>query len=658
MANWESKTLADTGFLAEMAESGEKAITSVQTVLSIVQAGGEVAKLFLTGVANPAALAASLLADAIITQLRSYRESGWFFLYVDPTDAAYGMKTEGGNFGFEMLLDDKGRVLFNKSVVVNQDVGRLYGESFEVGDQYQRTLRLHLLGNYLDKMGRDRHHEDFIPPTPRLVSPPKLVAGGYDPATWTGDMQPWDYLPIFDAKKCRTIMAEAFDDEGDIPRFEIIDKNQTLFEKGGNRPFTKSGGQLSEFNPDSIFKFPLYESGDTSLSISERKLLTKQISAGKPNYAGDTSLTGKSVFGLAIIVAAQNPDDFTNSIENVGKLFGGEMKSDMGKLKKAFTNLITPEERKITISVDTKYGQFAVDDLIMGDDSGAVGKITAVGKTTPTKMSRSYTIPISQGPPTFSVVGYKVVEDTSERATNSDERIQDTEITFVPLGPGQLKNFLPREKVFQAIATTRELSADQRPPNSIIVYSIKGEEFRNSPYSPQTGGKNPPPLADLPKFGTVLGLNAIVPASTPPDWISLKADMIPGWTDMFDGLIQMANGIKGVAEDTSAFIIALIEAIDDLIEDITRLINALIQLIELLTTGIPNAGIWMLGMESSTGNDGFKSAISSGSGAPDESYKFSCGFCFVGDPAIKDLTGKDPLETVFGDILGVEFQSV
>ena len=106
-------------------------------------------------------------------------------------------------------------------------------------------------------------------------------------------------------------MAEAFDDEGDIPRFEIIDKNQTLFEKGGNRPFTKSGGQLSEFNPDSIFKFPLYESGDTSLSISERKLLTKQISAGKPNYAGDTSLTGKSVFGLAIIVAAQNPDDFT-----------------------------------------------------------------------------------------------------------------------------------------------------------------------------------------------------------------------------------------------------------------------------------------------------------------------------------------------------------
>ena len=95
-----------------------------------------------------------------------------------------------------------------------------------------------------------------------------------------------------------------------------------------------------------------------------------------------------------------------------------------------------------------------------------------------------------------------------------------------------------------------------------------------------------------------------------------------------------------------------------MVEDITRLINALIQLITLLTIGLPNAGIWMLGMETTSGNEGFKNAIKGAGGAPDASYKFSCGFCFVGDPVLKDLTGKDPLEAVFGDILGVEFQSV
>ena len=148
MATWESKALADSGFLAELAESGQTAIENVQTVLSIVQAGGEVAKLFLTGIANPAALAAKLLAEAIITQLRSYQESGWFFLYVDPTDAAYGMKVPAGNFGFEMLTDKEGRVLFNPSTVINLDVvvaGRtmtaspLSGKTFKVSDPVSYT---------------------------------------------------------------------------------------------------------------------------------------------------------------------------------------------------------------------------------------------------------------------------------------------------------------------------------------------------------------------------------------------------------------------------------------------------------------------------------------------------------------------------------------
>ena len=30
----------------------------------------------------------------------------------------------------------------------------------------------------------------------------------------------------------------------------------------------------------------------------------------------------------------------------------------------------------------------------------------------------------------------------------------------------------------------------------------------------------------------------------------------------------------------------------------------------------------------------------------------------VGDPAVKKLTGRDPIEVLFGDVLGVEFQSV
>ena len=673
MAKWESKELADLGVLKDLAEAGATAIEAVQGVMTIVQAGGEVAKLFLMGVVNPAALAVKLLAEAIIAQLKNYQESGWFFLYVDPLDASYGMKEPADNFGFEMLTDSEGRVQFYPSTVMNIDkqqgamftvVNPLSGKTFEVGDAYQRSLTLTTLGEYYDKKGRDKNHEKFIPPTPKLVSPPKIVAGGYDPATWDGDMQPWDYLPIFDAVKCRTVMADAFDDEGDIPKFEIINKNQTLFAKGSNKPYTKTGGVIAEYDPSAIYKIPLYENGNTALSTSERKVLTKRIKSGKPNYNGDTSLLGTSVFGLAVIVAAQNPQEFIDSIVNVGKLFGPPFKTDTDKLKAAFEKWLTPDQRKITISVDTEYGQFEVDDLIMGDDSGAVGKITGIGPKAgevdirpelgapkPTKMSRKYMSPVyEEGDEDDGVpIDYVLTEDTSVRATNSDGRYLDTEVSFLPIGPGVIRTFLPSEKIFEAKAITREVGGKEQ-----IVYVIKGIEFRNMP----KGFGYAPPAGSLPKFGTLLAINALAPASTAPDFISLKADMIPGWSDMFEGLIQMATAVKGFAEDTLAFIIALIEAIEDLIEDFTKLLNALIQLIELLTIGLPNAGIWMLGMESSTGNEGFKNAITSSSNAPDASYKFSCGFCFVGDPVLADLTGKDPLELVFGDILGIEFQPV
>ena len=120
----------------------------------------------------------------------------------------------------------------------------------------------------------------------------------------------------------------------------------------------------------------------------------------------------------------------------------------------------------------------------------------------------------------------------------------------------------------------------------------------------------------------------------------------------------MANGIKGIAEDTSAFIQALIDTIDDLLERFTKLANALIQLIELLTKGLPNAGIFYLGMTTTDGNEGFKSGLLNSDNAPGSKYKFSAGIMLVGDPLVKKLTGRDPIEVLFGDVLGVDFQEV
>ena len=641
MAEWQRNSLADTGAFKQLAEQGEAAITTVQSVLQIVQGGAEVAKLFLTGIANPAAVAAAALADALAASLNNYKESGYFLLIIDPTNDNYGQKLNSP-FGLEMRRDENGDPIFYRSKVASPD-SEFLGQVFTVNDSYRRSLKLVDLDNtYRDRLGRMKDDEGFIPPTPRTID--RMVLGGYDPATWTGTQDSFSFLPQMPADKTIRLMAEAFDDEGDIPKFEVIETDlKTFGDKGESKvPFTKLGSPITEYDAHATFRVPLYASGNTSLAVSDRKLITRQIKSGRPNYLGDTTLTGQTITGLAFIIAAQNPTQFIDSLTNVLKLFPDlDPTNTLNNLKKAFEKLLTPDNRKITVRVDTRYGDFSKDDLIQGEASGAVGKIaeSPVLIDTPVLNKTEYTYKIGA---LNSIGGMSKITTN----TNADGRYKEYQIEFTPLAD-PTNRFIPDEPVFEAQPITKTFNDG----TEYITYKAVGEEIKNSEIDNPAGVR-------LPKYGYVKGLNPIAPNSTPPDFISVKAaDFIPGWADFFDGLIELANGIKGFAEGTSEFIQTLIDTIDDLLTKFTKLVNALTELITVLTTGLPNAGIWYLGMETSTGNDGFKSGLTSAGNAPDSSYVFSAGFLLVGDPVIKQLSGADPLKVLF-EPLGVEFQSV
>ena len=645
MAEWQRNSLADTGAFQQLAEQGEAAITTVQNVLQIVQGGAEVAKLFLTGIANPAAVAAAAFADALAASLNNYKESGYFLLIIDPTNDSYGQKLNSP-FGLEFRRDDNGDPFFYSSKVISPD-SQFFGQRFRVNDSYRSSLKLADLDNtYRDKLGRMKNDKGFIPPTPRTLN--RMVLGGYDPATWTGTQDPFSFLPQMPADKTIKLMADAFDDEGDIPKFEVIDKSLKRFgDKGESRvPFTKLGTPIAvdelPFDSHALYRVPLYESGNTDIQLSGRNLLTRQIKSGKPNYLGDTTLTGQTITGLAFIIAAQNPMDFVDALSNVIKLFPNlDPTNTLNNLKKAFDKLLTPDKRKVTVRVDTKYGEFFKDDLIQGEASGAVGKIA--------EKPLLVEIPkINQTVYSYKIGAFGSIGGVSKVTfdTNEDGRYKEYQIEFNPLAD-PTNRFIPDEPVYEAKAITKTFNDG----TTYITYKAVGDEIKDSDIDNPAGVR-------LPKYGVIKGLNPIAPNSTPPDFISVKAaDFIPGWADFFDGLIELANGIKGFAEGTSEFIQTLIDTIDDLLTKFTKLASALTELITVLTTGLPNAGIWYLGMETSTGNDGFKSGLTGAGNAPDGSYVFSAGFLLVGDPVVKQLTGSDPLKALF-EPLGVEFQSV
>ena len=661
MATWESKQLADSGTLKDLAAQGENAITAISTFMTIASEAASIAKQVLSTVANPAASAAAALADSIIASLNNYKESGYYALIVNPMDEKYGSKKVTSK-GFEMRRDNTGAVLFPVTTVTGGlDDNR--GRRNSPNDTYRQSLNVSDLGNYMDSQGRSYGTDGFIPPAPELTFPLKLVEGGYNPTNWTGTMGDIVSIPTFDAVVCRNIMAEAFDDKGDIPKFIVQEgaKNKTTFEDGSKTPFTADGIAISSADWSAAskgakVKFDLYESGNTALSRTDRTKITTQISSGRPNYQGNTELSGQTINGLVFIVAAQDPSDFLNSLFAIAALLPGL--PDLSDLVEKFKAIFEPENVEVTIAVDTKYGQFKEGDILRGEASDAIGEVVEI-KSTVNSVIEFYVDDITydeDGEPNGTQL---ILSDG-----NADGRWKDTILTYKPLGDilSMTSKLTPGEPVYEQRTTTHTNSDG----TTVILYFDKGAEYKN--VSKRNMGTKTTPLTDaetnvspnnLPKYGRVIGLDALTPESKDPDFFSIQTqDMIPGWSEFFDGMIQLANGIKGIAVDTSVFIQGLIDTIDDLLDRFTKLAAALTQLIELLTTGLPNAGIWYLGMTTSNGNEGFKTGILNSDGAPDASYKFSAGIVLVGDPVVKQLTGRDPLEVLFGDIMGVDFQSV
>ena len=130
--------------------------------------------------------------------------------------------------------------------------------------------------------------------------------------------------------------------------------------------------------------------------------------------------------------------------------------------------------------------------------------------------------------------------------------------------------------------------------------------------------------------------------------------MIPGWNDFFDGLIELANGLIGLATDALEFLNRLIQAIDDLTAYLVGILAKIKTFLAYLEKGLPNAGIWMLDIKTNGGNKAIQDALTGSSGAPGANYKFTFGIMLMS----LEINGVDPMEKLF-DLLGMgAFQEV
>jgi hypothetical protein len=663
MADWQSIELADSDTLEALGKYGTEAVEKINIALDVVKGGAEIAKLFLMTAVNPVAVAIVIAADEMIAVLGQYKESGVSILIIDPTNPDNGRKQEN-KLGLEMDKDSNGLTKFEISRPHPQPPPSAISGSYTVNDEYRKSLSLADLKDWRDKNGKEKGHAGFIPPTPKLVFPYKFVQGGYNPETWTGNAGfvaqssgvnafgveiPGIPFPELPADQTIEMMAAAFEDEGDIPKYKI---QAAVANKPSQKYYDVDGSEVLFDNPQDKLKelrLELYANNDTKIATSARGLLTTRVATGRPEYTGDTGRTGFQVSALAIVVAAQNPLKF---IESLSSLINTLMPDHSELLKSidAFTDSLTFYEQNLTLTVDSDYGDFQVGDFIIGEKSGCIGQITDISSKEKSVMT-TVVVETNQladsgpHPPVQPPIG--IVEKTIDRNLNG--RFEDVVLKWEPRGKSHpFGKFNPRETVFEAVEIKTDVGGQDATTYS---KKIPAEGWEKRLFAGDNGA------GILAKWATVKAQSAVAEASTAPNFSSAKlAQMIPGYGAFFDELINLAEKLKAFAEGVLATIQRLIDVIDKAVEFFEELAESIIALIELLTQGIPNAGIWFMGMNTSTGNAGIASGLRNASNAPDSSYVFSGGLLLVG-PVITGGQTKDMNKKLW-EMLGIEFQSV
>lgn len=641
---WKKWTIADAGTIKDIAETAAELAEQIKTTSVLATTAMGVVKVIAElQSANPFLKALELLADEVIKALQDMKEAGYYYLLVDPylTENVELVKKKA--YGFEVLRDSSGREL-----------------AWNPKSENAEGTTIHKGGVPIGKEG------DF---EPKIALPRKLVVGGWSPYTdWWGLPDPFDALtpfPEYTAQDVLQTMAEAFNDEGDIPRYET-NQNEgppTVNPEKGKIVYDEAGQPYSGWDPSvKQYGLALYNMGEKSGQAgdhttdflkkggwkSERVQLNKRITAGKPNIQGST-IDGIGSSAIVMLIAAPSYKVFVESFFAFAKLFEEIpefMEASYGNIMDTYNEWADPEPQLITLTMcDSKYGLFVVGDVIRGINYGGLGTIIEVVSTEASSIVSNalYTITDDSG-------GTK--KRYFEKNMNTDGRYQDMVIKIKPIPTKEsgIESFTAQDAVReQEIRGPIGKSAEKTEVMDNWV--TKGQE--TAQMKAPVEGQAIKTKRIYAKYGTVAMQKLVVPKDAiPPNFKSIQANqIIPMWNEFFEYLQNFVEGIKGYSATAGAFIQDIIDVLEELIKDLENMISTIEKFLKFFEVDLSNAGIYALHIESQQeGNAGLASAIQGAHGLPDN-LGYAAGILFVG----VDIGGINPINTIAPILIGGSF---
>ena len=644
---WKKWTIADAGSIKHIATTAKELAEGMSTASDFATTAMKIVKVISElQSANPFLKALEILADETIKAIQDLKNAGYFYLYVDPYWKKNVQTKNIKTYGFEILRDQSGRELYWNPTVNNAE-----GTT---------TYKANVRSRAMDSGGGSfRDYE------PKLAMPRKLVAGGWNPY-FRGDFDtPDPFLkmtpfPQYSATQVLETMAEALNDEGDVPRYKTnqLSGPPLINPAKGEIVYDEDGEPFSDWDPKvKEYGLALYNVGPSHANYQgltdadykvDRVQLNSCMWSGRPNLKG-SKLSGVSSSAIVMLIAAPSYQVFVESFFAFSKLFEEIpefMESVGGTIMDAYNEWGNPPTQLLNLTMcDSKYGLFAVGDVIRGIHFGGLGEIIQV-------VSKEDTSIVSTVLTTETADMGDTRERLREENMNADGRFQDMLVEIKPIPTKEAdgvedwtKNDAVREQAIyghwgvgkekQANYMTKGVETFQLPgpPNSGRNSGLQESKLAaRGTATDEAARREKQPLRVYPKYGTVSSQKLSVPMeSVEPNFKSIQVgELVPMWNEFFENIENFVVMVKGYTATSSKFIQDIIDVLQGLITDLEKMIATIEKFLKFFEVDLSNAGIYALHIEKQkNGNSGLAAAITGSTGLP-SNLGYAAGVLFVG----------------------------
>ena len=605
---WKVQALGQNKKIQEIAAAAEKASALVTINVELASTALKLAGVFLTGLLAPQILLLRVTADAIDDFVKDFRDIGFFVLEVTDVEGGYIIPEDADGNPIKLLMSPIA-VAANMAVAVTAGQTKEFGlwakeflgeeDIFLTGAQ-KATYQIETGKSLPDDKLEDNANDNRL--------------GTLDGVTGLYKMTPSQVIA--------TIVG-AMDDELDLrrPKFSSSAEAGAIVVLVGVSDLTKNLANLQSI----IKAFNLFFGGDEQKDKEGNVVAPGGVASGMAKLGGLIN---------AALGQTENPDEnnVKLKVNNICTVRGTD--EDKKRLNRS-----TPSIPYI------KSGQFKVNDYVAGPrvkfGARCMGYVSVAGE--PVVMADDLDTDFDESiyvTQELTVTGITNLDAIGWRTLSSGAKLQ--KVAFVEkynnfvdqntglaqtTGPFNDFEYLPNLTSTDAKSAKTKV---QRESGKTLLTSMSTEDVTEEHAAQSHHGSDFKFATHNVTIGDIL--EEKTPKAPHPNFKAVKLDdLIGDFKTFFAAIDALTDTLRKMADDAAKALEDIIAYLDAKIVELEEIGAALQKILALFTTGLGDAGVYVLSIPVATGgNDYIKAELQGAANAPPDSLEFTIAFMMMG----------------------------